>query len=96
VYRIRIHRRVVNLIRGWHLADALQEEVYLHLTEVLPADPENNLTRETGPFAGMVCRFCRRDHHVAGRDHEFTFHIFFSQDEMSLVIEYGSYDMTNS
>lgn len=91
-YRIRIHTRVLNLIRRWHLPDEIQEEVALYLTEVLPGDPENNLSRETSPYAGMVCRFTRRDHHVLGREHEFIFHVFFSQDEMSLLIEYGTYN----
>ncbi len=91
-YRVRIHRRVINLIRGWSLPDTIQEEVELYLTEVLPADLENNLSRETSPFQGMVCRFSRRDHDVKNRDHHFLFHVFFSQDEQSLRVENGAYD----
>jgi hypothetical protein len=93
VYRIRIHSRVINLIRGWRLPDEIQEEVDLYLTEILPGDLENNLSRETRPYNGMVCRFSRRDHHVAGREHEFAFHVFFSQDETSLLIEYGTWNL---
>jgi len=81
----------VNLIRGWSLPDEIQEEVSIHLNRVLPADLEHNLSRETSPFDGMVCRISRRDHHVRGRDHEFIFHVFFSQDEQFLRIERGAY-----
>jgi hypothetical protein len=90
-YRVRIHRRVVNLIRSWNLPDEIQEEVYLYLNRVLPADLEHNLSRETNPYNGLVCCFCRRDLHVQGREHEFIFHVFFSDDEQFLQVENGSY-----
>jgi len=78
------------------LPDRIQEEVYLYLTEVLPADLENNLSRESSPFDGMVCQFTRRDHHTKGREHEFLFHVFFSQDEEALHIERGAYNREDS
>ncbi len=90
-YRIRIHRRVINLIRGWNLPDRIPEEVDLFLEVVLPADPENNLIRETAPYDGMVWQFTRRDPDIRGREHDFIFHVFFSQDEEALLIERGSY-----
>jgi len=94
-YRVRIHRRVVNLIRGWSLPDRIQEEVELYLAEVLPADLENNLSRESSPYNGMVCKFSRRDPDVKNREHHFIFHVFFSQDEEYLRIENGSCDRDN-
>jgi hypothetical protein len=91
-YRVRIHRRVVNLIRGWNLPDEIQEEVYIYLNRVLPADLEHNLSRETSPYDGLVCWFFRRDLQVRDREHEFIFHVFFSDDEQFLHIENGSYN----
>jgi hypothetical protein len=84
-YRVRIHPRVVPLIQGWALPDRILEEVYLHLTQVLPADLEGNLSRETSPFNGMVCEFTRRDH-------SFVFHVFFGEDEDHLLVWWGDYD----
>ena len=91
-YRVRIHRRVINLIRSWNLPDEIQEEVSIHLNRVLPADLDHNLSRETSPYDGLVCSFSRRDLHVKGREHEFIFHVFFSDDEQFLRIENGSYN----
>ena len=88
-YNIRIHPRVINLIRSWHLPDKIQEEVALFFREVLPQDTESYLSRENSPYNGMVCRFSRRDHHIKGWEHEFAFHVYISQDEMSLLIENG-------
>jgi hypothetical protein len=96
-FKIRIARRVMTQIQGWHLPDKIQVEVYLYLQEVLPADPENNLSRESEPFdKGMTCRFTRRDHHVQGREHHFIFHVFFSQDEETLCIERAAYEQENA
>jgi hypothetical protein len=80
------------LIQGWALPDRILEEVYLHLTQVLRADVEGNLSRETSPFNGMVCEFTRRDHHTRGRDHSFVFHVFFGEDEDHLLVWWGDYD----
>jgi hypothetical protein len=80
-------------IRGWQLPDKILEEVFRFLLEVLPADPENNLNRDSAPFEkGMTCRFTRRDHHVRGREHHFAFLVCLSQDEEALCIERGDYE----
>ncbi len=94
-FKIRVSDRAIAEIRGWQLPDRVLEEVYLYLREVLPADLENNLHRESEPFdrsRGMTCSFSRRDHHVRDREHHFNFHIFFSQDEEALIIARGDYD----
>src|SRR5262245_55416896 len=96
-YKVRIARRAVAQIQGWHLPDRILVEVYLYLREVLPADPESNLSRESDPFdQGMTCRFTRRDPHVRGREHHFVFHVFISQDEEALCIERGAYEQENA
>jgi hypothetical protein len=82
----------MNLIRGWSLPDEIQEEVYTYLKHVLPADLEHNLRREASPYNGLVCSFSRRDLHVRGREHEFIFHVLFSDDEQFLLVENGSYN----
>lgn len=71
--RIRLSRRVKEQIRSWALPDAILKEVYLYLTEVLPRDPEHNLSREASPFPGMLAQFTRRDPHVRDREHQFVF-----------------------
>jgi hypothetical protein len=91
-YRVRIHRRVINLIRSWNLPDEIQEQVSIYLNRVLPADLDHNLSRETSPYDGLVCSLSRRDLHVKGVEHEFFFHVFFSDDEQFLRIENGSYN----
>lgn len=94
-FKIRLSRRAIAEIRGWHLPDRVLEEVYLYLRHVLPADLESNLHRESEPFdrsRGMACSLSRRDHYVPGREHHFTFYVFFSQDEEALIIERGMYD----
>ncbi len=98
-YKVRLSPRVVAQIKGWHLPDRILEEVYLYLRDVLPADPENNLIRESQPFSpskGMTCSLTRRDHHVRGREHYFGFHVFLSQDEEALWIERGVYNQEGS
>src|SRR5437588_1598884 len=96
-FKVRISQRVVTQIQGWHLPDKILVEVYLYLREVLPADPEDNLSRESEPFdKGMTCRFTRRDHHVRGREHHFNFHVFFSQDEEALWIARGDYEQEDA
>jgi hypothetical protein len=96
-YKVRIAQRAVNQIKGWHLPDRILVEVYLHLREVLPADPENNLSQESAPFdAGMTCCFTRRDPHVLGREHHFIFQVFISQDEEALCIERGAYEQEDA
>jgi hypothetical protein len=93
-YRVRIHRRVSNRIRGWNLPDEIQEEVYLPLSRVLPADLEHNLSRETNPYDGLVCCFCHRDLHVRGREHEFIFHVFSARTNNSYFSsDFGCYDV---
>jgi hypothetical protein len=94
-YKVRINPRVVAQIRGWHLPDKILIEVNLYLREVLAADLENNLIRASDPFdssRGMTCCFTRRDPDVADREHHFSFHVFFSQDEEVLWVERGAYD----
>jgi hypothetical protein len=97
-YKVRLARRTVAQIQGWHLPDKILVEVYLHLREVLPADLEHNLSRESAPFdssKGMTCHFTRRDRHVRGREHHFLFQVCFSQDEEALCIERGAYEQEN-
>jgi hypothetical protein len=96
--KVRLSKRAIAEIRGWHLPDRVLQEVYLYLREVLPADPENNRHRDSEPFdraRGLTCAFSRRDHRVRGRDHHFIFHLFFSQDEEALIIERGVYRREN-
>jgi hypothetical protein len=83
-------------IRKWALPDNILKEVYLHLTEVLPRDPENNLSRETAPFEGMMTHFIRRDPYGPGREHESAFRVFFASDEETLVVERGAYKCLDS
>jgi hypothetical protein len=90
--RIRLSRKAREQIRKWALPDDILKEVYLHLTEVLPKDPEHNLSRETSPFDGMVTQFIRRDPYTRGREHEFAFLILFGEDEETLVVERGTYN----
>ncbi len=91
-YNVRLSRRVLAEIRGWHLPDKIVEEVYDYLELVLPADPEHNLHRESETGAtGMRASMTRRDPYVPGREHLFTFWVYFSQDEEALVIERGNY-----
>ena len=94
-YKVRLQPLVVSQIQGWQLPDTILVEVNLFLREVLPADLEHNLNRESDPFdafRGMTCGCTRRDHHVQGREHHFIFHVFFSEDEQFLRIENGSYN----
>ena len=78
-------------IRSWALPDDILKEVYLHFTEVLPQDPENNLIRQTTPFDGMVAEFIRRDAHMKNCEHEFAFLVVFGHDEETLIVERGNY-----
>jgi hypothetical protein len=89
--RTRISRLAMEQIRTWALPDDILKEVYLHLTQVLPKDPEHNLSRETAPFDGMVTQFTRRDPYTQGREHEFAFLIHFGEDENTLVVVRGAY-----
>jgi len=78
-------------IRVWALPDEIMRQVYLHLSRVLPNDPEHNLIRGTTPFVGMMTYLTRRDPYTLGREHEFAFQVKFHADEETLVIERGSY-----
>jgi hypothetical protein len=89
--RTRLSRMAKEQIRAWALPDEILKEIYLHLTEVLPGDPEHNLSRETSPFDGMVTQFTRRDPYTSGREHEFAFLVVFGIDEDTLVVERGTY-----
>lgn len=89
--RIRVARLAKEQIRAWALPDGILKEVFLHLTEVMPRDPEHNLSRETSPFDGMLAHFVRRDHYTRGRDHEFTFVILYGADEETLIVDRGWY-----
>ncbi len=53
LYKVRIHPRVVAQIQGWHLPDKILMEVNLYLRDVLPADLDNNLIRESTAFAAL-------------------------------------------
>jgi hypothetical protein len=89
--RTRISRLAKEQIRTWALPDNILKEVYLHLTEVLPKDPEHHLSRETLPFDGMVTQCTRRDPYTGGREHEFAFLVLFGEDEDTLVVARGDY-----
>ena len=75
--RIKLSRQVKEQLRSWALPDDILKDVYIHLTEVLPKDPEHHLSRETSPFNGMVTRFTRRDAYTLGREHQFVFSVLF-------------------
>jgi hypothetical protein len=74
--KTRLSPQAKEQIRAWALPDDILKDVYLHLTEVLPKDPEHNLSRESSPFDGMVTHFTRRDPYTRGREYEFTFLAF--------------------
>jgi hypothetical protein len=90
--RTTLSRMAKEQIRKWALPDDILKEVYLHLAQVLPQDPEHHLSRETSPFDGMVTQFTRRDPYTRGREHEFAFLIFFGWDENTLVVDRGAYN----
>ncbi len=94
--RIRLSRMAKEQIRAWALPDDILKQVYLHLTEVLPNDPEHNLTRESSAFEGMVTEFTRRDRYTKGREHVFAFLIVFGADEETLVVQRGAYTCEDS
>jgi hypothetical protein len=89
--RTKVSRMATEQIRAWALPDDIIREVYFHLTEVLPKDPEHNLMRVTSPFDGMATEFTRRDRYIKGREHEFRFRIYFGIDEDTLIADRGTY-----
>jgi len=90
-HKVKLSNLITKQIRAWALPDQIEAEIYLFLTHVLPADVATNLTRESGPFDGMVAQCVRRDPHVQGRDHQFFFQVQFGQDEETLFISSGDY-----
>jgi hypothetical protein len=82
-------------IQGWHLPDRILDEVSLFLIRILPSDIEHNLMRVNEPFQGMVAECARRDHHVIGRDHHFVFLVYFADDEQTLYVARGHYQMVD-
>ena len=94
VANVKVSDLVTKQIQSWALPDQIQIELYRFLTEVLGADPAHNLMRVTSPFDGMVAQCVRRDAVVKDRDHEFTFRVYFGQDEDTLYITRGDYEVS--
>jgi hypothetical protein len=94
VAKIKVSDLVTKQNQSWALADQTQIELYRFLTEVLRADPAHNLMRVTSPFDGMVAQCVRRDPVAKDRDHEFTFRVYFGQDEDTLYITRGDYEIS--
>lgn len=92
-FKTKIHNLAKIQIRAWHLPDAILDEVYLHLTVVVPADIEHNLIRPQGSIHGLSAEFVRRDHDVMGRDHLFEFRVYFGDDEQTLYVAKGRYQI---
>lgn len=92
--KVKLSGLVTKQIQAWALPDKIHFELYFYLTRVLPADIDHNLIRTTKPFDGMVAQCCRPDPYVKGRDHYFTFLVYFSQDEETLAVARGDYHVS--
>lgn len=85
-YKVVVLPQARRQIRSWQLPDSILVEVYLRLSEHLPQEPHNVLTRARQPFDGMVyhCRMIDPDNRLC--EHFFAFHVIYSQDEETLFV----------
>jgi hypothetical protein len=90
-YRVRVLPGLARRLAQWALPDAVLVEVYIRLREVLPAAPALHLLRSRRPGEGMVYRFSLIDPGNRLREHFFSFHVFYGQDEETLLIARGAY-----
>src|ERR1700724_2671156 len=90
-YRVKIEPYVPKRIRSWGLSDSILVDVYLWLNDRLPLDPLHSLRRVENPFEGMVFEFSLIDPDNRWREHFFTFHVLYGQDEQTLLIDQCGY-----
>jgi hypothetical protein len=92
-FKVKLLDLAKKQIQSWHLPDRIQDELSLFLTRVLPADTEHNLQRVEQPFQGMIAECVRRDPYTAGREHHFVFLVCFGDDEETLYVARGHYEI---
>jgi hypothetical protein len=92
--KVKLSNLGTKQIQSWGLPDQIQAELFLYLTRILPADPEHSLIRVTSPFDGMVGQCVRPDPFVKGRDHSFVLLVYFGQDEQTLYVARGDYQVS--
>lgn len=92
-YKTRIFRLAKGQIGRWGLSPNVLVEVYLRLTEVLPANPTRHLLPIGDERGGMVYYFDLVDPENRFRRHSFAFQVFYGQDEETLLVASGVYRM---
>jgi hypothetical protein len=93
--KVKLSNLVTKQIQSWALPDQIQAELFLYLSRILPTDPEHNLTRVSSPFDGLVGECVRADPFVKGRDHSFAFLVYIGQDEQTLYVARGVYQVSD-
>jgi hypothetical protein len=93
-YRSRVQPLARRQIAGWRLPDAVLVEVYLRLTEQLPAAPLALLIRAREPFDGMSYPFRLLDPANRLVEHHFTFSVIYAADKETLLVLRGAYVRT--
>jgi hypothetical protein len=90
-YRTEILPHARKQIAMWQLSDFVWTEVYLRLSETLPASPLSYLEKG-GEFAdGMVYRFSLVDPENRLRQHFFAFQVFYNELRDVLYVPRGLY-----
>lgn len=90
-YKVVILPHARRQINSWKLPDSVLVEVYLRLGEYLPREPHQALKRTRQPFDGMVYYFRMIDPEDRLCEHFFTFHIWYGQDEETLLVRRGAH-----
>jgi hypothetical protein len=90
-YKVVILPHAKRQIISWKLPDTVLVEVYIRLGEFLPKEPHRTLARERQPFDGMVYHFRMIDPENRLCEHFFAFHVWYSQDEETLLVRRGAH-----
>jgi hypothetical protein len=90
-YKVNLLPQARRQIASWKLPDAVLVELYIRLREHLPTQPHQTLRRARQPFDGMLysCRMVDPENRLC--EHFFTFHVWYSPDEETLVIPRGAH-----
>src|SRR4051812_6104895 len=88
-FRAKILPLAQRQIASWELSDSLLVDVYLHITEDLPAAPQTKLAPTSD--SGMLYYFSIVDPENRLCEHSFWFRVYYHPDETTLLVASGMY-----
>lgn len=92
-YRVSLNSSIRRRILAWNLPDPVLVEVFLRLEQELGRSPTRYLVRTPQPFDGMTYSFAMVDPTNRLREYAFVFHLLYGQDEETLRVVNGSYEV---